>query len=419
VLAPLVFLINPDNYYKWKFLKVEREAPNSWLLFLIILLSYVLVISSYRIGNRYRIANNFIIISKFSDRVNLNKFINLFVIFIGFALIYSLGFGGPLKLISSGQEIRSGSITGGIYGYFRYFSMGILMMPVFFYSAFLNCKQSSIRKKLFIYLLMSLVAALLFGIGTGGRANTGMTVIFLFLIWLNYDGVKFTYRKIRSFLFLFGFFVFMVVFGRSAIVAMATIGTEYSYFEVFIAHFNKYQQQSTESLIDKFIAVLKYFDHHFASLYPALFKGDVYEYPRLFLDYPRAVISVIPGITRPEFIVSSMPAELNKLYFLTKMTNIGYVPLGWIGLKLINGGIFWLVFDSIIVGLIGGFINSILIKNLANSIFMPGIFIYSIFYWHEYILGTEGTEFVYGHFSDIFILFTLLLLFKVSIRRFS
>lgn len=417
VLAPLFFLSNPEKYFKWKFLSVEREAPNSWLIFLIILISYVLVVIGFITGNKLSILKRISIWSKFSEKINFNSFLLLLIVFIGLAFIYSLGFGGPMKLISSGQEIRSGSISGGIYGYFRYFSMGILLMPIFFFSAFLYSKNRVIRKKLFIVFVISFLLALIYGLGTGGRANTGMTVILVFLIWLNFDGTKFTFRKILYFASIFCFFIYLVVFGRSTIVALATIGTDYSYFDVFIAHYNQYQKQSTETFIDKIIVVMKYFDHHIASLYPAIYKGEVFESPRLFLDYPRAVLSIVPGITRPDFIVSSMPAELNKLYYSYNMKNIGYVPLGWIGLKIINGGVFWLALDAIIAGILAGILNSTILRNLSKSIFMPAIFIYAIFYWHEYILGTEGTEFVFGHFSDLFFLFILVTLFKVSVQK--
>ena len=117
-------------------------------------------------------------------------------------------------------------------------------MPIFFYSAYLYSPESKTKKKALVYFIITFIVALIYGLGTGGRGNTGILVIYLFIIWLNYNGNKITIKKIFFLSLLVIFVVFMIVYGRTAIVAMSTLGTNDSYMEAFISHSQKYHRQS-------------------------------------------------------------------------------------------------------------------------------------------------------------------------------
>jgi uncharacterized membrane protein YeaQ/YmgE (transglycosylase-associated protein family) len=105
----------------------------------------------------------------------------------------------------------------------------------------------------------------------------------------------------------------------------------------------------------------------------------------LFFDWPRALIEIIPGISQPEFVVSHTPSGLNREFFSAE----GYVPPGWIAMKLINGGIPWLVFGTFIAGAIGGYLNRVIWAAWDTSPMVPGLFTFLAFFWKDYIVGPD------------------------------
>jgi oligosaccharide repeat unit polymerase len=414
VLVPFVYLLSPESHYFWKFLNAHNGAIKSSIVLLVIYLSYILIVSGFLLGQKLGISNQIKIHTKYSLNSEFKMYVILLVILVFIVLLYSVGYGGIINLIRLGQEIREGNISGGITDYFSYVAIGILILPIFFYSAYLYSIENRIKKRALVLFIISFVLATIYGLGTGGRGNTGMLIIYLFIVWLNYNGNKFTTKKIFFLSFLILFVLFMIVYGRTAIVAMSTFGTDDSYIEAFILHSQLSHRQNASDSMESLILILKHFDHHFASLYPIIYNSEIYEFPRLFLDYPRAYLSLIPGIRLPEVFVTSMPAELNNIYFNSLDSRIvGYNPVGWIGLKLINGGFIWLIIDTFIAGIIGGILNRIIILNLHVSIFMPAIFVFVLLYWKQYIIGTEGTEFVFGHLSDSVYLISFYILYKI------
>lgn len=414
VLVPFVYLLSPDSHDFWKFLKAQNGSVYSWLVVLVVYLSYIMIISGFFLGQKLKISNKINIIQKYSPSSEFKLYIVLFCVLVFFMILYSLGYGGIFNLISLGQEIRAGNISGGITDYFSYVAIGILILPMFFYSAYLYSNEKRIKKKAFIFFIVTFILALIYGLGTGGRGNTGILVIYLFIIWQNYNGNRLTVKKIIFLSLLSLFIIFMISYGRTAIVAMSTFGTNESYIETFITHSQQYHRQNASNSMENLINILKHFDHPFASLYPIIYSSEIYEFPRLFLDYPRAVVSLYPGIRLPDIFVTSMPAELNNVYFNSLDSRIvGNNPVGWIGLKLLNGGFIWLVIGTFIAGIIGGILNRIILRNLHVSIFMPAIFIYMLLYWKKYILGTEGTAFVFGHLREGLYLISFYILYKI------
>ena len=415
VLVPFVYLLSPESHEFWKFLQAQNGAVKSWVVLLVVYLSYILIVSGFLVGQKLGISYQIQIHTKYSLNSEFKMYVILSVILVFFVLLYSVGYGGIFNLISLGQEIRAGNISGGITDYFSYIAIGILILPIFLYSAYLYSIENRIKKRALVLFIISFVLATIYGVGTGGRGNTGLLIIYLFIVWLNYNGNKFKMKKIFFLSFLILFVVFMIVYGRTAIVAMSTFGTNESYIEAFIIHSQLYNRQNASESIESLILILKHFDHHFASLYPIIYNSEIYEFPRMFLDYPRAFLSLIPGIRLPEAFVSSMPAELNKIYFQPLfLSNLGYVPVGWIGLKIINGSFIWLMIGTFLAGLIGGILNRIFTRNFNVSIFMPAVYVYFMLYWNEYIIGTEGTEFVFGHLKQILFLLFFYLIYRIS-----
>ena len=87
-------------------------------------------------------------------------------------------------------------------------------------------------------------------------------------------------------------------------------------------------------------------------------NGETYQVPRLFFDWIRTFIDVLPGVRQPDFFVSNTPSGINR-DFLGKD---GYVPPNIIAMKLMNGGVLWLALGSFLSGMVGGWMNKIFIE---------------------------------------------------------
>jgi hypothetical protein len=413
LLVPFVYLLDTENTL-WKFLSADHRSSGSWTVLFSIASGYALLVTGFTIGHKLKNANSLSITPRFGSATQFRVFILLFFLFVSFLFLYSMGHGGLFGLMTSGQAIRSGASHGGLFQYFLYFASGIKWIPLFFLSAYLFSHTGRIRNFSLLSFIFSLVLAIVHGLGTGGRANTGMIIIYLFLLWLIYDSPRMSIKKIFGFSFALFFILFMIYYGRSAIVALSALADGGSVLEAFLLHSERYHRQSASSSLDYVVLILRHFDHHFASLYQVLFRPDLYESPRLFWDYPRAIFSLIPGEGLPDAFVSSMPAKLNARYFNALDPRIvGNVPLSWVGMKIVNGGFFWLIVGSFWSGLIGGVIGTFLQKNIYKSVWIPAFFIYTSFLWKDYLIAPEGTEFVFGSLQFIFFIATFLFLFKL------
>jgi len=207
------------------------------------------------------------------------------------------------------------------------------------------------------------------------------------------------------------FIFFLVIYGKSVIWSLWALDNGLpAFYEAFVEHQEWYVKSSSSGIIFSIIAFLRNMDHGLVTVYLSLTNPDIYESPRLFFDWPRAFLELIPGISQPEFIVSNTPSGLNRDFF----NNDGYIPPGWVAMKIINGGILWLFLGSLFAGFIGGYLNKLLYLNWNSSPIIPGLFIYFAFFWKDYIVGTDPFMFVLPNIVTFLILFLLsfIIIFK-------
>uniref|UniRef100_UPI00404710E8 O-antigen polymerase n=1 Tax=Algoriphagus sp. TaxID=1872435 RepID=UPI00404710E8 len=383
----LLFLAVPSLYYEWKFLSGYKEVLYSKILFLFIFIAYISIIWGYRIGSKKSLNQYPTLKFYYGEHSQFLMIVIFFFICLIAFFLYAYGHGGIIDLVLSGKDIRAKREHAGIFQYFGYFASGLTFNMLLFYSFKSYSKKYSILKWSNKFFILSIIFALIYAVGTAGRGNIGMIFVYLFLFYFVMNSPK---LNLKSFLIFFSFSIFLyflVAYGKSAIWTLNYLGDgPVAYIEAFSRHRQWYVSQSAStSIIEGLLPFFSQKDHALASLYVAIYYPDVYQTPRFFLDWPRAFLELIPGISQPEFIVSSTPSGLGRNFF----GKDGYVPPGWIAMKIINGGLAWLFVGSLVSGYIGGWLNRFLIKNWFISPIVPGVFIYMALFWNDSIVGID------------------------------
>ena len=411
LIPAIMFLAEPDNIEKWKFLSVVPAAPKSLSTFLAILIFYSMLLLGFLIGSKRSI--------KFYPKLffSLNEWQQFKIIalpffaisFVAFGL-YSHGHDGIVSTILSGKNIRAGRQLAGVYQNFFYFSSGLSISMLLFCGFSLFSKSSKLRTACALCFFVSFIFAFLFALGTAGRGKIGMVFLSVLFFWLNTQKPVFSAKIILTLAGTALFILLLVTYGKSAIWVMDAFregGSEYwARFQEHQALFVSLDENS--KTIDYLVSFSRNFDHPLASLYLAMHNPEIYQSPRLFFDWVRSFIDLIPGVSAPELIISSSPSALNRDYFGLD----GYVPPGWVAMKIINGGVLWLICGTLIAGMVGGWLQKWLMINWNTSPMIPGLFIIFALFWLNNIIGPDPFMVLLKNLSSF-----LLLLFVVPFLK--
>lgn len=383
----VVFLRFPERIHEWKFLAAFPNALNSHILLLALFIGYSSVLIGFYIGGKQKKGIRSSLNFKRGENIQFQLLMVFFIITLISFFLYSYGHGGIIELILNGKNIRAKRQSAGLFQYFGYIASGLTFCMLLFYSFLKSSKSTKIRIRAKLFFYLSLSTSLIYALGTAGRGQIGMIFVYLIFLQLCIDRPKFNLSTIIL-IFSFSIFIyFLVSYGKSAIWTLPTISDGIpAYVEAFNQHKDWYVKKSSNTgLAESLIIFFNQKDHPLVSLHLALNYPEVYQYPRLFYDWVRAFFELIPGINQPEFMVSKTPSALGRDYLGAE----GYVPPGWLAMRLINGGIIWLFCGSLLAGFIGGVINRILITNWKMSPIIPGLFIYFAIFWNNYIIGTD------------------------------
>ena len=270
--------------------------------------------------------------------------------------------------------------------YFGYFAAGLPVAAVLFFS-FWRSRARTVRLPAFIAFGVAFVAAVAYALGTAGRGNIGFVFLALLITWLNLDQRGVTVKKAILVVIFAVFIFFLVTYGKSAIWTLGALsGGVQAYIDAFISHREWYSSAAgTSGLVRTLIDLLRNMDHALVSVYTSMHFVDAYQVPRLFFDWPRAFVELIPGVSQPEFVVSQTPSGLNRDF----LDADGYVPPGWIAMKLINGGFPWLILGTFIAAFLGGYLNRLLWATWRSSPMLPGVFTVIAFFWKDHLLGPD------------------------------
>lgn len=383
---PIVFIANPALAGEWRFLSLVPQAATSGLVLAAIVVGYLALNLGFHIGARQPAQSYPKITFRYGTRTQLVCLVVFMVVSLAAFLVYAFGHGGIIELVLTGKDVRTQRQHAGIMQYFGYFAAGLPVAAMLFFS-FWRCGPRNTRRWALVIFGLTLAAALAYALGTAGRGNIGFIFLGLLITWLNLDRRGITLKK-SIVITLFAVFVFLLItYGKSAIWTLGALaGGIQAYFDAFLSHRAWYASAAgQEGLGITLVDFLRNIDHALVSVFTCLQHPEAYQAPRLFFDWPRALVEIVPGISQPEFVVSQTPSGLNRDFFGTQ----GYVPPGWIAMKLINGGFPWLVLGTFISGGIGGYLNRAIWAAWGTSPLVPGLFTFLAFFWKDYIVGPD------------------------------
>ena len=369
-----------------------------------IAISLVLVNSFYVIFNGR---------SKWEGVLRVNKksftFFIVFGLFLGCLLIYvkSIGYGGIIKFSVSGYLSREGEIDGGIFDYVTPFVKFVVPFYFIFFSFYIDFP--SLRN--FVIILMSTIFFGAWAMSTGGRGNLILTLLPILFIYVNSKGLSTRVMAVACALAAIGLAV--IVYGRSFFYALALSYTGTGdFFILFIENQEKHSGQSSDPLV----SIFRHFDHSVVSAFLILEDINKYGGFRYLFDYPRVILDALPGFSVSQggldAINESIPTQINKELI---GVSDGYVPVGWVGLMLLNGGIVFLAIASAVSGLVGGKLSS-----LVSSLKIPGksgIYIFFAFVWFWFFFHSDPLNLLIPMFS--YYMFIFVFLYLIKFRRFQ
>lgn len=387
LLPALVFIVFSEQASDWRFLGQYPEAAKSGMVAISVSVGYLSLLFGFFLGQHQPRARYPMIIFKFGEGTQLAVLVAFFgACFTGF-LIYASGHGGVIELMLTGKEIRTQRQHAGLLQYFGYLASGLTLAALLFFS-FRKCASRTFTRRLSgVIYLVAFLSALAFAVGTAGRGNIGLLFLVVLITWINLDQSGLTLRKLMGLAVFSGFLFLLVAYGKSAIWTLGSLSSgPYAYIEAFLAHHSWYGAAGGAAGVqENLVLFLRNMDHAVVSVYLALFQPDVYQAPRLFFDWPRAVLELVPGVSQPDFVVSQTPSALNREFLGAD----GYVPPGWVAMKLINGGFAWLIVGALIAGFLGGYLNRLAALAWQASPLMPGLFTFLGFFWNDYLVGPD------------------------------
>lgn len=386
-LAPLIaFLANPTLTGDWRFLALVPEAASSGLVLAAIVIGYLSLIVGFHIGMRQRAEAYPEFGFRYGTRTQFVCLLAFLIVGLVAFLAYAFGHGGILELVLKGKDIRTQRQHAGVMQYFGYFAAGLPIAAMLFFS-FWRCSHRVMRRWAWIAFGVSFLTSLAYALGTAGRGNIGFVVLAILITWLNMDRRGVTMKKSLVIL-LFAVFVFLLVtYGKSAIWTLGALADGLpAYLDALVSHRQWYATAAgSGGLGGTLVDFLRNIDHAVVSIFTSLHYPEAYQAPRLFFDWPRALVELAPGVSQPEFVVTDTPSGLNRAFFNAD----GYVPPGWVAMKLINGGVVWLALGTFIAGAIGGCMNRVIWTAWHASPMVPGLFTLIAFFWKDYIVGPD------------------------------
>lgn len=411
LLPPILFLSDPTQYGNWRFLSVVPQAAGSVFVFLVIAIGYLSIITGFHAGqmlpNKQTVRLEFTLSEKWQFRIVFIYFLFSMLCFF----LYAYGHGGLIELILSGKDIRGNRADAELMQYFGVVARGLNSSMLFFFSFSLLSQYRGLRsisKKMFI---LSFFLALINAIGTAGRGNIGMVFIYLLFLWFNVKRPKLSKSNFMLITIFVLFIFFLVTYGKSAIWSLTYLNDgPATYINAVIDHKDRYVSLGGDDAYDYLIGFARNMDHPVVSAYTSLNKPEVYQSYRLFFDWIRAILDILPGVQTPELFVSSTPSALNREFLGVE----GYVPPGWIAMKIINGGVLWLFFGSVLAGIIGGYINRFLILNFRASPLVPATFLIMGFFWKDNIVSPDPFMVFLPNLSVLMMFFLISLVFKIK-----
>lgn len=377
-LFPAIFWAWFPESQEWQSYGLKYNAATQPFVLFTMVFTYGAVISAFCLFMRVNF--RYLLIIKLNSSLmhycKLQAFFSVFVILLVFLAAYIEG--GVVAYIKKGLAVRYFSSESSVSQYLKYFLYPVSIWFVALLAIYLN---KNIKYKFGIFILMCLffMATILFTLSLGGRA----AIIYIFLNLILY--LLMFSRKIKVLHVLIMFLVVLLV-----VLIM-------SYFRELTFLFLSDGELSIDTIdsdksgvFESLLSVFSYYKHYFFTINEFANGADLYEYPRLGLDTLRAFVSLIPGVSFVNdldvFGLTSNVSEINKAVI---GGYTGYIPPGWVGMALIDGGVVWLLLKSLFIGASAAFINKSFINFSCGDSIVLYFYYFIITLWNYFFFLQE------------------------------
>ncbi|MGS0498018.1 O-antigen polymerase [Pseudoalteromonas mariniglutinosa] len=364
----------------WKTYDLQYNAAVQPFVLFILFFSYIVLVCTYYTS----MTINFRYLLSVKINCSMKRFYKSQLLFsllvVILILLAAYLEGGIVSYIQNGISSRYYSSNGGVSQYLKYFLYPVSIWFIALLAMYFERENKS-NYLMLVFMSLFFMAMMLFTLSLGGRAAIIYVFLNVILFLLVYN------QSIRtSHVFLFFISVALVMFIMSYYRELTFVFLnegEVSIYEI---------DGTGNGVVESFLGVFSYYKHYFYTLNEFLYNSDLYEYPRLGLDSLRAFFTLVPGVDFRKdvdvFGLTSNVSEINK-YVIGGYT--GYIPPGWIGMALIDGGLIWLSVKLLFLGVSAAFINKSFINfdrksSISMYFYFLLIFFGIIFYFFKSLL---------------------------------
>lgn len=324
----------------------------------------------------------------------------LVVVILFFPLVVLLNItlvGDVSEYMAASTEARHVKTQFGIAGYFNYLLSGTLFAVIA--SLFLLGNKQGWTFKLLIFISFFLLAIGL--LARGGRAGI-VGVLIYSMVFLYYQG---SLRPNIMGLIILSFTAFCSLF---AIYFLRKIGANIVSGESLLhgIEINSFFNSVGAVLLYPF----QYFAHYLFVIVEFFKDPDLYGFPRLGVDIISGAVLMLPGLNGVDVGLPVLPDIISQS--VMKAYN-GYIPPGWIGWALMDGGLLFLVFKIFYSALICLFFDKSY-RYIGLTEFGRLVYFLLIMFVVDFIFKGTSTNLFRGNLGQI--LFILMLLFIPFMR---
>lgn len=317
------------------------------------------------------------------------------VVLLNITLVGDMG-----EYMAASTEARHVKTQFGIAGYLNYLLSGTLFAVIA--SLFLLSNKPSWTVKVLVSISFFLLAIGL--LAKGGRAGI-VGVLIYSMVFLYYQGkLRLNVKGITVLSFAAFSSLFVVYFLRR-------IGSNIVSGDSLLQGI--YMLEFFNGVGAVLLYPFQYFAHYLFVIVEFFKEPALYDFPRLGVDIISGAALIIPGLTGVDLGLPVLPDIISQS--VMKKYN-GYIPPGWIGWALMDGGVFYLAFKIFFSALICLFLDKSY-KYIGLAECGRLVYFVLIMFVVDFIFKGTSTNLFRGNLGQIFFVFMLLFVPFIRIGR--
>lgn len=329
---------------------------------------------------------------------NLDKKVLFISCFFALIVIFNIAYtGGVAEYIFAGNEARHNKVSFGLAGYFNYFLSASLLVLILVSFVCIKTKSHIIKAMAFGVVILLFLGML----SRGGRGGIVFTIIYV-LMYFYYVG--FIDVKLKNFAIVMSssILILFIIYYMRAITNNVMLGNEF---------FNGISIEDFFSSFSKIVIYpFKYAVHKVFTISEFYSNPDIYNYPRLGVDIVSGFALIFPGMTGQSLGLPVLPDIISQSVM---GLDRGYIPPGWVGWSLMDGGMPFLILKICWSAFFSVFLDKSS-HHIANDYIGKAVYFILILFLNDILFGSTSMNLFRGNIGDFFL---LLLLFYVPFIR--